>query len=255
MNEIVNKINILQQKIDKIIDLDEKGLLERRELDAFKSDTETEIRTFIDQVDDENQRMFKKITSGWKNMPKPGYTTPGEARKSLKDFIDLISSIVKAITGKDFEKDIYVPAGKVFDGRQYIQNIVSTAKKNIFIVDAYLSKDILPILAGKADTMPSFSIKFLVGDKNQKKFDGFSSDLPFFIKQYPLVNIECKVHDNLHDRFIIIDDEEIYTVGSSFDAVGEKGNSIIKITDVISSEKHKTDMSLLWNTGKNLADQ
>ncbi len=248
MTDLVATINNIQQRIDKIIELDEKGILERKELYAFKPAIETEIRAFIDQAGDDSQRLFKKITSGWTNMPKPGYTTAGEAKAHLKDFIDLLSSIIKDTTGKDFAKEVYVPAGRVFDGRQYIQSILNKATQEVFIVDAYLSKDILPLLASKVENLATFSLKFLIGSKNKQKFDGFSADLPIFAKQYPLIKIECKTHNDLHDRFIVIDNTDVYTVGSSFDAVGQKGNSITQLTDQTSVIKHKDDMDLLWNS-------
>ncbi len=248
ISDVIQKIVIIQQQIDKIIDLDKKGFLERKELHEFKNKVTSDIRDFINQTDDETQRHFKKITSGWTNMPKPGFTNPGDAEKDLKDIIDFINQSVTRLTGKDFKTEIYVPAGRSFDGRVYLQNILNTAQQEVFIIDNYLQRSILPILSSVAEDKISLTLKFLIGDKNKNKFDGFTSDLVDFSKQYPLVKIECKIHDNLHDRYIIIDDKQLYTVGSSLDSIGEKGNFINLISDEQSKSQHMTDMLNLWNT-------
>jgi len=193
------------------------------------------------------RRHFKKITSGWKNVPKPGFTNPGEAEKDLKDIIAFISQSVNRLTGKDFKTEIYVPAGRPFDGRAHLQNVLNTAKQEVFIIDNYLQRSILPMLTTVVENKADLTLKFLIGNKNKTKFDGFTADLVYFAKQYPLVKIECRIHDDLHDRYIIIDGNQLYTVGSSLDSIGEKGNFITLIEDHGSKDAHTTDMLNLWN--------
>jgi len=136
-----------------------------------------------------------------------------------------------------------------FDGRKQLENVFETAQKEIFIVDNYLQKNILSILAGITENKQEFTFKFLIGNKNKSKFDGFIADLPDFSKQYSLVKIECRLHSDLHDRFIIIDENFLYAVGSSLDSIGEKGNFISMVRDEKSKIDHTSDTSSLWNAG------
>lgn len=246
---LAQKLIDIQHQIDKLIDLDRKGLLERKELYEFRDKIEIEIRSFIDKYDDETQRHFKKITSGFKNDPKPGFTNIGEAESFLRYIIDFIDQSVKRLIGKDFRTEAYISAGRPFDGRKQLENVFETAQKEIFIVDNYLQKNILSILAGIMENRQKFTLKFLIGNKNKSKFDGFIADLPDFSKQYPLVKIECRQHDDLHDRFIIIDENFLYAVGSSLDSIGEKGNFISMVRDEKSKIDHTSDTTSLWNTG------
>jgi len=131
---VKNLIDI-QRQIDKLVGLDKKGLLERKELYEFKDKAEEEIKSFIDKTDDETQRHFKKITSGWKNVPKPGFTNPGEAEKSLAYIVDFIDQSANRLTGKNFKTEVYVSAGRPFDGRKQLENVFDTAQKEVFIVD------------------------------------------------------------------------------------------------------------------------
>jgi hypothetical protein len=248
-DEVIQKIIEIQRQADKIVDLDKKNLLERKELYDFKNKIESDIKQFIDQTDDESQRYYKKITSGWKNnMPKSGFTNPGEAEEYLKEIIDFLGQIVKRLTGKDFKADVYVSAGRPFDGRIHLQKILDTAHQEIFIIDNYLQGSILPILATVVENRASLNIKFLIGDKNKNKFDSFTNDLVDFAKQYPLVKIECKLHSGLHDRYVIIDNDQLYTVGSSLDSIGEKGNFVTLIDDEKSKTDHTADTLKLWDT-------
>lgn len=247
-NDLVQKLIDIQHQIDKLIGLDKKGLLEKKELYEFRDKAEEEVKSFIDKTDDETQRHFKKITSGWKNVPKPGFTNPGEAEKFLAYIVDFIDQSANRLTGKNFKTEVYVSAGRPFDGRKQLENVFETAQEEVFIVDNYLQKSILPTLTGIVEKHQKFTLKFLVGNKNKSKFDGLIADLPDFLKQYPLVQIECKQHDDLHDRYIIIDGDFLYTVGSSLDSVGEKGNFISIIRDEKSKADHMSDTLKLWNS-------
>ena len=44
-------------------------------------------------------------------------------------------------------------------------------------------------------------------------------------------NITLKINNNIHDRFIIIDDKELYHCGTSFKDLGKKCFGINKIDD------------------------
>lgn len=251
-DNLVQKLIDIQRRIDKLVDLDKKGLLERKELYEFRGKAETEIKSFIDNTDDETKRHFKKIISGLKNIPKPGFTYPGEAEKFLAYITDFIDQSANRLTGKNFRAEVYIAAGRPFDGRKQLENVFDTAEREIFIVDNYLQRSILPILAGVVDKREKFILKFLIGNKNKSKFDGFIADLSDFSEQYPSVQIECKLHDDLHDRYIIVDENFLYTVGSSLDSVGEKGNFISIVRDEKSKADHLSDTTKLWGSAEEI---
>ena len=46
-------------------------------------------------------------------------------------------------------------------------------------------------------------------------------------------NIEIISTDIFHDRFIIIDNKELYNIGSSLKDIGKKGSSVNKIEDTV----------------------
>lgn len=55
-------------------------------------------------------------------------------------------------------------------------------------------------------------------------------DIQKFNKEYPILNVAKT--NKFHDRFIIIDDEEMYHLGASIKDLGKKCFGINKIEDV-----------------------
>lgn len=62
-------------------------------------------------------------------------------------------------------------------------------------------------------------------------------DIQKFNKEYPI--LEVAKTDKYHDRFIVIDDKELYHVGASLKDLGKKCFAISKIEDTDYIEKFK----------------
>lgn len=54
-------------------------------------------------------------------------------------------------------------------------------------------------------------------------------DIKKFNSQYP--NLTYKLNNDFHDRFIILDDNEVYHIGASIKDAGKKSFGITKIED------------------------
>ena len=97
-------------------------------------------------------------------------------------------------------------------------NIIREAKTKIIIIDNYFDKNILDILAYKDD-----NVKAEIYVKNMKT----KLDIDKFNLQYS--NTIVKVVSNFHDRFIIIDDKNLYHIGASLKDLGKKCFAINKL--------------------------
>ena len=96
-------------------------------------------------------------------------------------------------------------------------DIINTSKDNIKIIDNYVDKKLLDILS-----RTNKEILIITNKYN-------SEDYEKYIKQYS--NIEIKICNSFHDRFIIIDDKTLYHCGASFKDLGKKCFGINKIED------------------------
>lgn len=122
--------------------------------------------------------------------------------------------VFKALADEDFSpKQGVFFDGQTYDAYDFINNLIKKAKKEIVIIDNYLDESIITQLTAKKK-----GVKVLLMTKN------INSKLELDVKkaneQYPV--FELKKFDKSHDRFIIIDNREIYHIGASLKDLGKK---------------------------------
>ena len=110
-------------------------------------------------------------------------------------------------------------AGQTFDAYEYLCSIVRKATKNIRIIDPFIDDKVLVILT-KTQNVERFIYTTNPGPMRRK-------DIRSFKTQYG--HLEIKYIKKFHDRFIIIDDAECYSIGTSINGVGLKTFAIIQL--------------------------
>ena len=107
--------------------------------------------------------------------------------------------------------------GELYDAYSVLLDILNESKKEIIIIDNYAGKKLFDILR-KIDR------KIIVVSKN-------TDDIlkTKYEKQYK--NITFINNDSFHDRFIILDNNKLYSCGASFKDIGKKCFYIGEIKD------------------------
>lgn len=95
--------------------------------------------------------------------------------------------------------------------------IIDTSKESIIVIDNYISKELLDVLS-KTNKMITIYSKNLDNNLINK-----------YNSQYR--NVAFKIDNRFHDRFIIIDESDVYHCGASFKDLGKKCFAINKIKD------------------------
>ena len=122
---------------------------------------------------------------------------------------------------KEFKQKIFFD-GQIYDSYSLIITIIKTAKNKILIIDNYIDDSILEMLQKKNKEV---GVVILTSqNSNLTKLD-----IQKFNKQYPTLKIAKT--DKFHDRFIVIDNKELYHVGASLKDLGKKCFAISKIDD------------------------
>ncbi len=116
--------------------------------------------------------------------------------------------------------------GQIFDAYKFVSDIIKRAKISIVLLDNYIDENTLLHLA-KREKGVSVTIY------STKLSKQTLLDVSKFNEQYEPVFI--KKLDNLHDRFLIIDHEEMYHLGASLKDLGKK----IFAFSRMNSETHK----------------
>lgn len=101
-------------------------------------------------------------------------------------------------------KEIIFLNGEIYDAYSKIINIMKKAKKEIIIIDNYADKMVLDILSKiKLPTTLITKHNSLLNKLDIKKYN----------EQYN--NLSIRYNDDFHDRFIILDNKEVYHLGAS----------------------------------------
>ena len=122
--------------------------------------------------------------------------------------------IFNAIESKDLkpEKGIFFN-GQVFDAYSFVSNLIRTAKGSIVLIDNYVDDSVLTLFSKR-----NKGVNVTIFTKEISK--QLRLDLKKYNSQYPFVKI--KEFKKSHDRFIIIDNEEVYHFGASLKDLGKK---------------------------------
>ncbi len=130
-----------------------------------------------------------------------------EHDKNFEEIFDVIQS--KNIIP---DKGIFFE-GQTFDAYKFVVEIIIKANKSLIIIDNYIDHSLLTLLT---KCKKNVHIKIYTKDISKQ----LALDIDKYNSQYPKMEVE--IFRNSHDRFIIIDNKEIYHFGASLKDLGKK---------------------------------
>lgn len=103
--------------------------------------------------------------------------------------------------------------GQVFDAYTFVSDIIRSAKSSIILLDNYVDDTVLTLLGKRKNNVTAkIYTKTII---NQLRLD-----VQRYNSQYPTIEIET--FPDAHDRFLIIDQRELYHIGASLKDLGKK---------------------------------
>jgi len=134
-------------------------------------------------------------------------------RKQL-DTDEKFDKLFKALENEELkpEAGIFFD-GQFFDAYSFISEIIRKADKSIILIDNYIDDSVLTLLSKRKP-----DVKIIIYTKtisNQLKLDSVKFNSQFN-------NLEVKLLTEAHDRFLIIDEQELYHIGASLKDLGKK---------------------------------
>jgi hypothetical protein len=102
--------------------------------------------------------------------------------------------------------------------------LIKSAKHSIILIDNYVDESTLTMLSNKDKNVKTIIFTSRLNEK-------LLLTLSKHNEQYP--QIELKQLMNSHDRFLIIDEEELYHLGASLKDLGKKWFAFSKMNDLI----------------------
>ena len=129
--------------------------------------------------------------------------------------------VFKALESKDVipSQGVFFE-GQIYDAYELTSKIIRSAKKRIVLIDNYIDDTSLTLLTKKAK-----DVNVLLLTKNISK--QLNLDVQKVNQQYS--HFELKIFTKSHDRFLIIDEEQVYHIGASLKDLGKKWFAFSKI--------------------------
>ena len=118
--------------------------------------------------------------------------------------------------------------GQLWDARALVLKLIQTAKRSIILIDNWATPETLDLLAKKGKGVKVTVFTSGHYDKKHVPHHKISpADIATFNAQYP--KLAVRYNESFHDRFLIIDDKDVYLIGASLKDLGRKCFAFMKL--------------------------
>ncbi len=118
--------------------------------------------------------------------------------------------------------------GQLWDACSLVEKLVARAKTSILLIDNWVGAETLDMLAKKRKGVSVTVVTSEHKDRNGRPRPTLAAtDIVKFNAQYPTLTV--RYSEKFHDRFLILDDKEIYLIGASLKDLGKKCFAFTKL--------------------------
>lgn len=188
------------------------------------------------------------LSVGYRVNSKRGTQFRQWATQRLKDYllkgyainnrINRLENKLEGLTNKveDMELQIHTKAlptqgvfydGQIFDAYELTSRIIRSAQKSITLIDNYVDESTFTLLAKKQDHIAVTILTNTPLNEEHKASKQLALNLKKANEQYG--NFTVKSFTKSHDRFLIIDQHEVYHLGASLKDLGKKWFAFTKL--------------------------
>ncbi len=161
---------------------------------------------------------MKKVLSEYGNL---FYRLDTLEKKQLT-YDENFEKIFNAIESKNItpEQGIFYD-GQIFSAYKFVNDLIRKAKTSIILIDNYIDDTVLTMFSKNKNITYTLYTKTI------------SEKLRLDIKKYnqEYNNLKANTCSNSHDRFLIIDDQEVYQIGASLKDLGKKIFAFFKLNE------------------------
>ena len=166
------------------------------------------------RVNSKNATLFRK----WANSVLKDYLLKGYSiNKRLSELERTVAQHTEKI---DFFVRTALPPvegifynGQIFDAYKFATDLVKSARRSIVLIDNYVDETVLLMLSKR-------SVGVAATIYTQRITQQLQLDLDRHNSQYPPIDI--RTYRDSHDRFLIVDETDVYHIGASLKDLGKK---------------------------------
>lgn len=166
------------------------------------------------RVNSKNATLFRK----WANSVLKDYLLKGYSiNKRLSELERTVAQHTEKI---DFFVRTALPPvegifynGQIFDAYKFATDLVKSARRSIVLIDNYVDETVLLMLSKRSVGVSATIYTQCITQQLQLDLDRHNS-------QYPPIDI--RTYRDSHDRFLIVDETDVYHIGASLKDLGKK---------------------------------
>ena len=118
--------------------------------------------------------------------------------------------------------------GQLWDARALVLKLIQSAKRSLILIDNWANTEVLDLFAKKRKGVRLTIFTSEHYDKKHVPHHKISpADVATFNAQYP--KLVVRYNETFHDRFLIVDDKELYLIGASLKDLGSKCFAFTKL--------------------------
>jgi phage regulator Rha-like protein len=134
-----------------------------------------------------------------------------------------LEKVLKALEKNNTPQQGIFFEGQLFDAHVFVSNLIKKAKQSVLLVDNYVNENTLLLLSKRKAKISCTIHTHMTGV--------LKSDLEKHNKQYP--EIAVLENKGSHDRFLLIDQKELYHFGASLKDLGNKCFAFSRMDEVL----------------------
>jgi len=157
-----------------------------------------EMRRFIQN----NARIFARLDS----VERRQISFESETEKNFEKVFQALESAEPPKQGIFYD-------GQVYDAYKFVSDLIRKAKRSLLLIDNYVDDSVLTMLSKRSNKVSATVYTRSISKK-------LALDIKKHNAQYPSIVVETFTKG--HDRFLIIDEKEIYHIGASLKDLGKK---------------------------------
>lgn len=113
--------------------------------------------------------------------------------------------------------------GQLFDAYTFVADLIRTASKSLILIDNYIDDKVLTLFTKR---IPGVKVTIYTAQISKQ----LSLDMQCHNSQYDPIDI--RLFRQSHDRFLIIDEKELYHIGASLKDLGKKWFAFSRLLDI-----------------------
>ena len=209
-------------EINKMIAQINKGVVKGQEAGDFFAGSIRKAKEMYGQNSDE-----WRLLDRWEHENgyqwHPVYKSERYASEKEKQKLQDLKLKLEEISGDgnkgSFDQDEYTfTANQRYEAYKTLIHLLKSAERSIVIVDNFLDEIVFDFL----DIIPvTISVRMITSDRKP-----IFRRLFLALKEKGETNIEAKVNTTSHDRYLVVDDLNVYSLGASLNTIG-KGDFMI----------------------------